>query len=249
MRLMKGIIIIFLFPFALLGNIGCMGQSTEEKMLQYLEETYNEEFEIEFVGSQGGMFSSTPKRDTAVAHLKQDPTIVFSVVEGKVQETYNDGFLLANMGKKLEIQLAEEIEQNIPEGAQYRVYVRTYDGSFEERMKDPKEFIEIVNGNLSIELIVSIKVENDPDLNLYSEGIYNLYELVKGLGAQRYITSIGFVDENEDITEFIRTSYTNNIGWQNLNNKVYGVIILDHRFSEETSDINTIIERYRPIEE
>jgi hypothetical protein len=40
--------------------------------------------------------------------------------------------------------------------------------------------------------------------------------------------SVGFVDESEDISDYIRTSNINNIPWSNLKANVYGTIMVDN---------------------
>ncbi|ADU31798.1 hypothetical protein [Evansella cellulosilytica] len=243
--------LLLLILITIIGGAGCTGKSTEEKMLQYLEETYNEEFEIEFVNKGGGgLFSSTSSSENAVAHLKDDPNVVFTVRENKDKTSYNDSYLLARWGRELEKKFSQKIENELPGNADYRIFIHSGVGTFDKTMVDydPEEFIEVVNGDLSIELKVSIKVPHEPDLNLYSEGIYNLFQMIQSLGSRRYLFSIGFVDENEDTTEFIRTSFTNNIGWRSLNRKVYGTINLDHRFSEEIRNSNDVVERYKTKE-
>ncbi|MFA9559953.1 hypothetical protein ACERII_21815 [Evansella sp. AB-rgal1] len=167
-----------------------------------------------------------------------------------VRDTFNDSYLLARWGKELEVKLADEIEKNLPEEAKYRLSLYSSLDTFDLSMKDlqAEEFIQS-SKDMSVELLVSIKVPNEPDVSIYSEGIYNLYKLIQGFGTEGYRVSIGFVDESEDISDFLRTAFVNNIGWDNLNAKMYGVIYIDEIFIDKITNVDDVVERYKTMEE
>ena len=50
---------------------------------------------------------------------------------------------------------------------------------------------------------------------------------LKTLNVQSYGVTVGFVGQDADITDYIRTSNVNNLQWSNLNAKVYGTIMVD----------------------
>ncbi|PIB65662.1 hypothetical protein, partial [Pseudomonas sp. 2822-17] len=53
-----------------------------------------------------------------------------------------------------------------------------------------------------------------------------------------HLFTVGFVDEKEDVSNYMRTSFVNNIGWYNLNAKVYGHLTVgDNNQLESSEDI------------
>ncbi|MFA9559954.1 hypothetical protein ACERII_21820 [Evansella sp. AB-rgal1] len=249
MSLKKRMIIIMIIVIAIVGGAGCM--NVEKKLLDDLEGKYNKEFVIEHY-EKGGLFYSTGSKGiSATAHVKGEEDVVFTMRERTGEKgTFNDSYLLARWGKELEVKLAADIKKNLPEGAEYRILLRSAGNTFDESMNDlqAEEFIQS-NQDLAVVLIVSIKVSNEPDVSIYSEGIYNLYKLMDGVGTEVFMVSIGFVDESEDISDFLRTTFVNNIGWDNLNAKVYGIISIDERFKDMINNEDAVADWYESMEE
>lgn len=234
---------------AILGGTGCM--SVEEKLLADLEAKYDKEFVIEHYDKGGLFFSTGPKGISATAHVKSESDVVFTMKErSKEKGIFNDSYLLARWGKELEVKYAEEIKRNLPEGTEFRIFLRSAGDTFDESMKNlqAEEFIQS-NKDMAVVLLVSIKVADEPDREAYSEGIYHLYHLMEGVGTDVFMVSVGFVHESDDISEFMRTAFVNNIGWNNLNARVYGVISIDERFKEMINDANAVTEWYESMEE
>ncbi|MFA9559951.1 hypothetical protein ACERII_21805 [Evansella sp. AB-rgal1] len=249
MQLKKRLLISLIIVIAIVIGTGCM--NVEKKLLADLESKYDKEFVIEHYDKGGLFYSSIPKGITATAHIKGEEDVVFTIRERTREKgTFNDSYLLARWGKELEVNLAEDIEKNLPEGAEYRVFLRSAADTFDESMNDlqAEEFIQS-NQDMAVVLLVSIKVLNEPDVEAYSEGIYNLYKLIQGLGTERYRVSVGFLDESEDISNFLKTAFVNNIGWDNLNAKMYGVAYIDERFKDSITNSDAVVERYKTMEE
>ncbi|WP_041808389.1 hypothetical protein [Evansella cellulosilytica] len=227
-----------------------MGKSTEEKMLEYLEETYNEEFEIEFVNKGGGgLFSSSSSSENAVAHLKSNPDIVFTIRENKNKTSFNDSYLLARWGKELEDKLQLKASEHLPDNSEYRITLRATPDKYDSSMvnKSVDDFILHSDGDVTVTLVVAIKTNEKPSVSEYSEEIYHLYELIKDVSSKRYAVSVGFVDEKDDISNYMTNVFVNNIGWDNLNAKVYGVLNLNN--TQNVSNYESVIDYFRQIEE
>ena len=57
---------------------------------------------------------------------------------------------------------------------------------------------------------------------------FKCYRSLKTLNVQFYGVTVGFVEEDADMADYIRTSQVNNLQWSNLTNKVYGTIMVDN---------------------
>ena len=213
MKIVKITMLLFFF----MGVVGC--SNTEEKALQYLEDKYAEEFEVMWVND-----------DLVTVHPKGKTDVVFSIQEDG--NGYVDTYLPAKWAQELQEKLKVDIEKELPANSEFKLVLsRT---RFNESMADMSinELIE-QNKNIGVDLVVGIKTAGEPDINQYSQGLYNLYNLLKSLGLKNYLISVGFVNNSEDISEFIQTSYVNNMSWSNLDATVYGELGIDERHNAD----------------
>ncbi|MDR4889951.1 hypothetical protein RGU12_20865 [Fredinandcohnia sp. QZ13] len=224
--------------------------STEEKIVKHLEEKYKEEFELESKKEGSEIFANMYGKDRFILYPKGDNQTVFIGREKTDEDdVYWDNYIAANWGKELKQDLAEDIEKHLPADSEYKVSVEPYSANFEDAsLKDMsiQDFLKN-DPDAKVSLTVGIKTEGEPDVNQYSEGIYQLYELLKGLGTSQYVVSVGFVDKSEDISDYIRTSYVNNTPWTNLDMKVYGGINVHHRL--DTVNPQVVEESYQAFGE
>jgi hypothetical protein len=228
MRLTKKLVLLLVSILLVIGEAGC--GRTEDKVLTYLEDKYNQEFEIEGVKKGSTFFSQMYGGDKVTVHLKNNPEIVFLVQEDSEENgVYYDNYILAKWAEELKGKLAPEIEKELPPGSPYKVILYIAPEKYKSSMigMTIENYIKEVTKDFSIVLIAGIKTDGKPELNRFSEGIYNLYQIFSTLGPERYTVSVGFVDESLDIKNYIRTSYVNNIAWSNLKGKVYGEVNMD----------------------
>lgn len=75
MRLTKRLILFMVSILLIVGEAGCM--STEDKVLNYLEDKYHQKFEIEGVKKGSLFFSQMYGGDKVTVHSKENPEIVF----------------------------------------------------------------------------------------------------------------------------------------------------------------------------
>ncbi len=208
--------------FFFMGVVGC--SNTEEKALQYLEDKYAEEFEVMWVND-----------DLVTVHPKGKTDVVFSIQEDG--NGYVDTYLPAKWAQELQEKLKVDIEKELPLGAPYKVILRNT-GTDPDLMGKSVEEILQFNKNVNVSIIAGIKTNDSPDVSQYSQNLYNLFNLMKSLNTEQYVLSVGFVDESEDISEFINTAYTNNIPWSKLEKKVYGEVNVDFRLDPENPSPN-----------
>ncbi|MCA1320428.1 hypothetical protein LC085_10955 [Bacillus tianshenii] len=225
------VIVLFLFMISLIGVTGCM--NAENKFLSHLEEKYNEEFEVENVKEGSIIFSEMYGKDKALVHPKGNEELVFLAGEYRKTEEKYDNYVLAKWGEELKAELKEDMESELP-NSPYKVSIMAADDTYDASMLD-KPFSDYVkeNKNIMIMLTIGVYTSGEPKLEEYSQGIYNMYQKLKEYGTDSYAISVGFVDESEDITDYIRTANINNIAWSNLDAKVYGDISFDERSNPE----------------
>jgi len=230
----------------IIGGTGCMNSG--DQVVQYVEEKYNQEFEVETVKEGSKFLADLYGKDKVVLHPKGNADIVFVAQEhSKKKNVFFDNYVAARWGEELKAELAPQIEQHIPADSEYKVLVYINSTKFDDSMINMslQEFMGEVDNNVRVVLDVGIKTAGEPDVSEYSEGITNLYDLVKNLGTAQYTVSVGFVDASEDISEYIRTAYVNNIPWTNLDAKVYGDVNIDDRY--ESVSPEDVVENYQPI--
>lgn len=261
MRITKKLVLLLVVVLLIVGVVGCM--NTEEKVLNYLEEKYNEKFEIEGVKEGSAFFSQMYGGDKVTVNLKENPEIVFLVEEDSEEKgVYYDNYVLAKWAEELKGKLAQDIEKELPPESPYKILVYIAPEEYDKSMVNIsfEKYLNEVNKDVRIVLKSGIKTQGEPDLNEYSQGIYNLYNLIKNLGVDQYTVSVGFVEASEDISDYIRTAYVNNIAWSNLKGNIHGDIVIDERSNPETPDgkidpslilkeFSNVVEFYEPIQE
>ncbi|MFB3170817.1 hypothetical protein P5G62_027395 [Neobacillus sp. 179-C4.2 HS] len=241
-----------LLPFVLLiGVTGCMNEkSSENAILTYLEETYNETFEVETFNEGSTIFKNMYGADKVIVHPKGKPEHVFLAGEDRDHEgEYYDNYVLSKWSDELTKRLKPEISKLLPEDAEYRVLLFVEDGKYDSSMKDMSvdDYFANVNNDVSIELKAAIKSAGKPNVTDYNEPIYQLLQVVKQMDVKSSRVSVGFVDSAADIYDYIRTSSVNNTPWSNLDAKVYATIMVDKRFA--ISDTSQIEEYYKEFKE
>ncbi|WP_077619649.1 hypothetical protein [Bacillus sinesaloumensis] len=232
--------------------------STEEKAVKYLEEKYDTEFEVMHVEEGSKLFEDLYGGDVVTVHPKGEPDVIFTI-KGS-EEPYTETYLQAKWSQELQEKLKADIEKELPTDTPYKVIISN------SRMSDStnknKTVDEVLNesNTVVVSIMTAIQTDGEPEVSQYSQGIYNLYNMLKNLGVNKYVVSVGFVDQSEDVSDFIRTSYVNNITWENLKANVYGVIAIDDRKNPDNPsdlvnpnliirDVNSVVENYTPIEE
>nr|WP_309098613.1 hypothetical protein [Fredinandcohnia onubensis] len=233
MKIVKITMLLFFF----IGIVGC--SNSEEKALQYLEDKYGEEFEVMWSKEGSKLFQDLYGGDKVIVHPKGEPNMVFIVKEYNDKGEWVDDYLSAKWGYELHQILEADIAKELPRGTQFKVNLSVGSNEVDETMAtiSVNEYLS-KNKNVKISLTAGIKTDGPPDINQYSNGIYNLFQLFKGLGVKIYAISIGFIDQSEDISEYIQTSFVNNLQWSNFNAKVYGEVGVDDRLDpDDPSDI------------
>lgn len=204
--------------------------NAESKFLSHLEKKYNEDFEVENVKEGSIIFSEMYGKDKALVHPKGNNELVFLAGEYLKTEEIYDNYVLAKWGEEIKADIKGEMEKELP-NSPYKVSIMAADDTYDASMQDKPflEYVEENNNNVLIMLTVGVYTTEEPELATFSQGIYNLYQKLKEYGTESYAISVGFVDESEDITDYIRTANINNIAWSNLDAKVYGEISFDER--------------------
>lgn len=241
-----------LLPFVLLiGVTGCMNEkSSENTILTYLEETYNETFEVETFKEGSTIFKNMYGADKVIVHPEGKPEHVFLAGEDRDHEgEYYDNYVLSKWSDELTNRLKPEISNLLPEDAEYRILLFVEDGKYDSSMKDMavEDYFANINDDVSIELKAAVKSAGNPNVADYNEPIYQLLQVVKQLDVKSSRVSVGFVDSEVDVSDYIRTSSVNNTPWSNLDAKVYGTIMVDKRFT--ISDASQIEEYYKEFKE
>ncbi|MCM3664678.1 hypothetical protein M3204_09700 [Mesobacillus subterraneus] len=260
-KLKKWIMLAAVVLFVVIGGAGCM--SSESKVLAKLEEKYNQKFSIEGVKEGSKAFAQMYGKDRLTVHPEGNKELVFLAQEVKAAEgDFKDNFIQAKWAEELKQQLSADIEKELPEGTPYKIQLFVSNNDIEKSMLDMpvEDYLKNVNQNVSVVLLAGIKTAGEPQVEKYKENIYNLYQLMKGLGTTGYSVTIGFVDESEDISDYVRTSFINNISWSNLDAKVYGNVTIDERHDPENpsggvdpslilESPETVVEHYEPLGE
>jgi hypothetical protein len=247
--------------FTVMGGAGCM--SSESKVLEKLEEKYDQKFSIEGVKEGSEMFAKMYGKDKLTVHPEGNQETVFLAQEDPDnKDVINDNYVPAKWGEELKAKLSAEIEKELPPGTPYKVLLRIAPDQYDHTMAKMSfdEYLKGSNGDFSVALVAGIQTPGKPEVSQYNESIYNLFQVMKSVGSKRYTVSIGFVQENENVSDYVRTSLVNNIAWTNLKAKVYGEVNIDDEFDGENpskdADPSLILKspddvpkHYEPIEE
>jgi len=258
--LSRRLMLTIMAAFTIVGGAGCM--NSENKVIVHLEKKYNQKFSVEGVKKGSKMLAQMYGKDKLTVHPEGNPDLVFLAQEdAKDKDVNNDNYVVAKWAEELKAELEPEIEEKLPKGSPYKVLLqispRKYDASmasmpFDEYMKDEKDFRVVI--------VAAIKTEGEPQVSRYSQNLYDLFGVAKSVGSKRYTISVGFVDQSEDVSDYIRTSLINNIPWSNLEANLYGYVNIDEEFDGENpsagADENLLLQspedvskHYVPIEE
>lgn len=237
MRLKKRVALFLLLFILIIGGTGCMSSSSagmEEKAIQYLEKKYDKEFEVMYSKEGSKLFEDLYGGDLITVHPKGEPDIVFTIQEDG--DEYVDLYLPAKWANDLQKKLEDDISKELPQGTPFKVILHNTGTDIRQINKPVEEILK--NKGVNVSIIAGIKTSGQPNVESFSQNILNLFNLIKGLNTKQYVLSIGFVDESEDISEYINTSYINNLPWSNLDANVYGEVNVDFRLDPNNPSPN-----------
>jgi hypothetical protein len=206
------------------------GKSSEDKILSYLEETYKESFEVEVFNEGSTMLKNMYGGDDMIVHPKGKPEHVFLAGEDRDREgNYYDTYVLSKWAYELTKKLEPEINTLFPEAADYRALMYVEEGKYDPSMMDMSvyDYFEKVNRDAFVVVTMAIKTANPPTVSEYNEAVFQMLQELKTLNVQSYGVTVGFVEQDADMADYIRTSQVNNLQWSNLKSKVYGTIMVD----------------------
>ncbi|WP_152681108.1 hypothetical protein [Neobacillus vireti] len=247
MKTNKRITMIILLILVVIGGTGCM--SSEGNILNYLEGKYGEKFAVE--GKQKGslLFPNMYGRDKLYVYPEGKPEQIFEAGQSQSKEIhYYDGYISAIWGDELTKSLNDQLEKYLPKESIYRVFVNSSED--DARFKDLSlyDYIKNENNKLMVVLEVAIRTDGEPNLDEYSTGLYQAFEVIKNLQTKYCTLSVGFVDKSEDkMADYIRTSNVNNLPWSNLDAQVYGYLMVDDRYNFHSPE--ELMKYYKVAEE
>lgn len=247
MALMKRGGFMLLFILLMIGGTGCM--QAESKIAGYLEEKYQQKFTVEGAKEGSELYPEMYGKDQIFAYPEGKPEMVFLAGESKKQDgEYYDRYPLAIWSSQLDAIYRAGVEEGFGKGTEFKtmLYVQgsKYDGDMIDM--DFRDYFNNVNNEALVTLNIGVKTAGEPDPEKYAEAIYQLLQQLKELNVKNFGVTVGFVDEGEDISEYIRTSNVNNIAWSNLDAKVYGTVMVDNTM--EISSSSQIKEYYQQVE-
>lgn len=225
-------------------------KSSEDKIVNYLEKTYDETFEVETFKEGHSIFKNMYGSDKVVVHPKGEPEHVFLAGEKRDHEDeYFDTYVLSKWGDELTKKFEPDVKRIMPGDYEYRVLLYVEDGKYDSSMKDLSalDYFSKKNKDAQVVIQIAAKTAGAPNPAEYYEPVYQLLQLLKPLGVEAYDVSLGFVDTSADVTDYIRTSNINNVPWTNLDAKVYGTILVDNL--AKITEPGQIEEYYEPFKE
>ncbi|GHH98744.1 hypothetical protein [Neobacillus kokaensis] len=246
----KRTLLIFVLCILAIGTTGCsFGEPPEKAITDYLEQTYREKFEVEVYEKGSTFLKNMYGSDKIIVHPKGKPEYVFVAGEDRDHEgEYYDTYVLSKWGYELTEKLEEDIHRILP-GDIYRFLLYVEDGKYDPSMKNMSffDFLSNKTNQVLLNLKVAVKTSGSPNVKDYYKAAYNLQKLLDSLGTDMNGLSIGFVDRSEDITNYIRTANVNNVGWDNLDAKVYGVIKINKLYN--ITDPSQVEKYYKKFDE
>lgn len=218
---------IFFCSLLLIGVMsGCMSNSNEKEMLNYLEEKYNENFIVENFKS-GNRLVNQYGGDEAILHLEGNDNLVFTAgTSDKKDGGYYDNYYLSKFANDLNDNIEYIIKENIGTSCDYRVVLYSTGKYDSEEVMDmtAEEYINYDKENIRFALELGIEVGGNEEVSKYYEGIYKVFEEIKSYGTRRYSMSIGFVDNINDseVQEYLRKVNAIGATWEDIHTKIYG---------------------------
>ncbi|WP_121610595.1 hypothetical protein [Mesobacillus foraminis] len=204
---------------------------SESKITEYLEKKYQERFAVEGVKEGSSLYPEMYGKDKIFAYPEGKPEMVFLAGESKKQDgEFYDRYPLAIWSSQLDETFRTGVEEGFGKGTEFKTLLYIEGSKYNGGMihMDFQDYFENVNNEALITLNIGVKTAGEPEIEKYAEAIFKLMQQLKELNVKNYGVTVGFVDESEDISEYIRTSNVNNIAWSNLDAKVYGTIMVDN---------------------
>ncbi|WP_186580069.1 hypothetical protein [Aquibacillus kalidii] len=246
----KRTIFILILLILLMGVTGCMSEvSSQEAILTYLEEKYDEKFEVEAFKEGSDAFKQMYGADKVIVHPEGKPEHVFLAGEYREHDgKYYDNYILSIWSDELTKHFEKEISE-ILTGVdyEYRILLYVVGEKYDKTMIEMSVFDYLANVNHDADIILNLAVKENqrPNIDEYSNEIYDLYKLINSTNTESNSVSIGFVDKSTDVKDYIRTSAVNNVPWSNMIGKMYGTLAVHKQF--EISDSSQIAEYYQPM--
>ncbi len=225
-------------------------KASEEAIVNHLEETYGEKFEVETFKEGHSIFKNMYGDDKVIVHPEGKPEQVFLAgTKRDHEDKYYDTYMLSKWGEELTGKYKQEIQAIVPGDYDYRVLLYVEDGKYDSSMKSMSamDYFSKKNQDAEVVLKVAVKTSEAPNPEEYYEPVYRLLQLLEPLGVEAYGVSLGFVDDSVDAADYIRTSNVNNVPWSNLDAKVFGTIMVDNL--AKITEPGQIEAYYEPFEE
>lgn len=216
-----------------------------QRVLDYLQEKYDEEFVIENFEQ---MSVSEYGSDKLIVHPKGKEDLPFLICESEEwEEEFYDTYLLAIWEKQLKEELTTTMENILGDDSLFNVIIRTPHEKYNMSHFNMEftEYIKNIN-NYGI-LTIIVAMPSIYDVTDCLDKIYQIYKLVETYGMDTYSVSVGFVDDNFDSEEYLRTAGINNIDWSNFKSDIKGYVTINNFSKIETSA--DIINEYISIKE
>lgn len=206
-----------------------------EKMLRYLENKYDKEFVIENLED---LTLAERTSDKLIAHPKGEKDLPFLVYYDN-QDTY----LLSIWEQEVKEELTSAMENifgfEVPFNVSILMRNDMYDMShFDMSFSD---YVKDVNQSGFLIIVLALPSIYEPED--YADEIYQVFQLLELYGMDSYSVSTGFVDDDFDTEEYLRTAGISNIGWSNFYKGVKGHLIINDLSKIET--LSDIIDNYQ----
>ncbi len=231
-----------------LGVTGCMSEvSSQEAILTYLEEKYDEKFEVEAFKEGSDTFKQMYGADKVIVHPEGKLEHVFLAGEDRDHEgEYYDNYVLSIWSDELTRHYEKEIKSIfIDSDYEYRFLIYIEDDKYDSSMigMSAMDYFKNINKDVGLVLKMAVKTNSNTNLNKYNKRVFDLFQLVKAVDVESTTLSIGFVGGTADVSDYIRTSSINNTPWSNMKGKVFGTVVIDNTLDISTpKDINQYIE-------
>ena len=236
-----------LFSMCLMVNLtGCIGSSSKDEVLNYLENKYNEKFVIENYTNSNKLINQYGG-DYGIAHPVSNKNIAFNIgTVGSKEGGCYDNYNLAKWSYELDSEINEMVKRNLGNNVDSKVFI--YSSSEQEYENiSAKEYLNLENDNARLSLDLGIEINNPSEIENYYDGIYNVFEDLKLYNTKKYNITVGFVDDINDIKnqEYLRLAGPSNIIWENVDSKVYAQMRITYVDDiQNVDDIKKLLEKF-----
>jgi hypothetical protein len=220
-----------------------------EEILKYLSTKYNKEFSEDSFIKGSDTFPELYGADKIIAHPVDNPEEVFIAYESsKDKNTFYDNYPLAKWAEELRNKNSKAVSSMFSEEILFKIILNASYDKYDANMvnMDALEYL-ITNNDVNLTFKIAVKASGSPDIEKYQEQLFQLFNMVKAVNTTEYAISVGFVDDKEDFTAYIKTAGVNNIAWSNLKTKVYGYITVDE--TKTVKSAADLIKFYKQVEE